>query len=82
VEVSAKLTSKGQLTVPRAVREALQLEEGDRVTFRVEGDRAVLARTPDLLTLAGSVAVPAAKRGTPWDQVLEATRAARARSRR
>ena len=82
MEVSAKLTSKGQLTVPRAVREALHLEEGDRVTFRVEGDHAVLARTPHLLALAGSVAVPAAKRGTPWDQVLDATRATRARTRR
>lgn len=82
MEVSAKLTSKGQLTVPRAVREALHLEEGDRVSFRVEGDHAVLARTPDLLSLAGSVNVPAAKRGTPWDQVLDATRAERARIRR
>jgi antitoxin PrlF len=82
MEVSARLTSKGQVTVPRAVREALNLSEGDRVTFRVEGDRAVLARTPDLLSLARSVAVPAAKRGTPWDQVLQATRASRGRSRR
>jgi AbrB family looped-hinge helix DNA binding protein len=77
VEVSARLTSKGQLTVPRAVREALHLEEGDRVTFRVEGERAVMARTPDLLSLAGSVAVPAAKRGTPWSQVRQATRRGR-----
>ncbi len=49
--------------MPRAVREALSLEEGDRLVFRVEGDHAVLARTPDLLALAGSVSVPAAKRG-------------------
>jgi len=82
MEVTAKLTSKGQLTVPRAVREALHLEEGDRVTFRVEGDHALLARTPELLSLAGSVAVPAAKRGTPWDQVLDATRASRSRTPR
>jgi antitoxin PrlF len=78
MEVSARLTSKGQLTVPRAVRDALRLTEGDRVTFRVEGDHAVMARTPDLLSLAGTVGVPAAKRGTPWDRVLEATHAARA----
>jgi AbrB family looped-hinge helix DNA binding protein len=82
MEVSARLTSKGQLTVPRAVREALRLEEGDRVTFRVEGERAVMARTPDLLSLAGSVAGPAAKRGTPWNQVRQATRADRSVTRR
>jgi AbrB family looped-hinge helix DNA binding protein len=78
MEVSARLSSKGQVTIPRSVREALALEEGDRVVFRVEGDRAVLARTPDLLQLARSVSVPAAKRGTPWSEVLRETRRARA----
>lgn len=78
MEVSARLSSKGQVTVPRAVREALSLEEGDRVVFRVEGHRAVLARTQELLAMAGSVTVPAAKRGTPWAQVRGQTRAARA----
>ena len=82
MEVSARLTSKGQLTVPRAVREALHLEEGDRATFRVEGKRAVMAGTPDLLPLAGSVAVPAAKRGTQWSQVRQATRRGRSVTRR
>ncbi len=82
MDVSARLSSKGQLTVPRAVREALSLEEGDEVIFRVEGGRAVLARSPDLLTLAGSVSVPAAKRGTPWREVLRQTRRARAAGRR
>jgi antitoxin PrlF len=78
MEVSARLSSKGQITVPRAVREALSLEEGDRVVFRVEGQRAVLARTPDLLALAGSVSVPADKRGTGWAEVLRQTRRTRA----
>lgn len=82
MEVSARLSSKGQVTVPRAVREALSLEEGDRLVFRVEGDHAVLARTPDLLALAGSVSVPVAKRGTPWVEVLHHTRRARAAARR
>jgi antitoxin PrlF len=77
VEISARLSSKGQITVPRAVRQALSLKEGDRVVFRVEGDHAVLARTPDLLALAGSVRVPAAKRGTPWRDVVAETRRAR-----
>ena len=78
MEVSARLSSKGQVTVPRAVREALALEEGDRLMFRVDGQRAILARTPDLLALAGSVSVPAARRGTPWAEVLRQTRRARA----
>lgn len=78
MEVGARLSSKGQVTIPRAVREALALEEGDRIVFRVEGQHAVLARTPDLVALAGSISVPAAKRGTPWAEVLRQTREARA----
>lgn len=30
---AATLTSKGQVTIPRSVREALQLKAGDRVDF-------------------------------------------------
>jgi AbrB family looped-hinge helix DNA binding protein len=82
VDERARLTSKGQVTIPKRVREALHLREGDELLFRVERDRAVLAKTPDLLELAGSVAVPEAKRGTAWDEVLRRTRAERAGRRR
>jgi antitoxin PrlF len=82
VDVAAKMTSKGQVTVPKAVRDALRISAGDKVIFRVEGDRAVLARTPDFLTLAGSIRVPAAKRNVAWDEVIRRTRSERARSRR
>nr|MBA3307399.1 AbrB/MazE/SpoVT family DNA-binding domain-containing protein [Chloroflexota bacterium] len=55
MDVSARMSSKGQVTIPRPVREALALEEGDELVFRVEGGRAVIARSPDLLALAASV---------------------------
>ncbi len=70
------------MTIPKTVRDALELQEGDELLFRVERSRAVLAKTPDLLELAGSVSVPAAKRGTPWDEVLRRTRRERAARRR
>jgi antitoxin PrlF len=82
METASRVTTKGQITIPKAVREALGLVEGDSVVFRVEGNRAVLARTPDLLDLAGAVPVPARKRGVAWDEVRRQTRAARASSRR
>jgi AbrB family looped-hinge helix DNA binding protein len=82
VDAAAKLTSKGQVTVPKAVRDALGLTEGDEVIFRVEGNRAVLARTPNFLSLAGTVRVPAAKRNVAWDDVIRRTRAARGTDRR
>lgn len=81
MEAAARVTSKGQVTIPKSVRDALGLAEGDQVVFRVEGDRASLARTPDLLEFAGAVSVPAARRGAPWDEILRHTRTARAARR-
>jgi len=82
MDVAARVTSKGQVTVPKAVRDALGITEGDQVVFRVEGNRAVLARTPDFLALAGTVRVPAAKRNAAWDEVIRRTRSDRAANRR
>ncbi|MCZ7535043.1 MAG: AbrB/MazE/SpoVT family DNA-binding domain-containing protein [Acidimicrobiia bacterium] len=82
MEVASRLTTKGQVTIPKAVRDALGLTEGDAVVFRVQGQHAVLARTPDLLELAGAVSVPAAKRGVAWDEIRKRTRASRMTSRR
>jgi antitoxin PrlF len=38
----ATVTAKGQITIPKAIREALAIETSDRVLFLVEGDRVVL----------------------------------------
>ena len=78
MEIAATVTSKGQVTIPKQVREALGIEAGDRVVFRVEGYRATLARTPDLLELEGAVSVPAARRGASWDDVRRTARNSRA----
>jgi AbrB family looped-hinge helix DNA binding protein len=36
------LTSKGQVTIPKSVRQQLGLRQGSKVAFVVEGDHAVL----------------------------------------
>ena len=82
MDVSARVTSKGQVTIPLAVREALGLDQGDEVVFRVQGSRAIIARSANLLALAGSISIPAAKRGAVWADVLRQTRRTRAAARR
>jgi antitoxin PrlF len=36
--VTATLTSKGQLTIPKVVRDSLRLHSGDRIAFILHGD--------------------------------------------
>lgn len=58
---AATLTSKGQITIPVAVREKLGLATGDRVEF-VEvgpGEFALKAATEDVRALKGMVPRPA-----------------------
>jgi AbrB family looped-hinge helix DNA binding protein len=38
---TAKITSKGQITIPRRIREHLHVAEGDRIDFRVVEDGTV-----------------------------------------
>lgn len=41
---TSRLSSKGQVTIPVAVRERLELVPGDLVSYEVEEDRVVLRR--------------------------------------
>lgn len=66
------------MTIPKQVRDELGLREGDRVLFRVVSGRAVLARTSDLLELAGSVPVPADVRDLSWSEIRDRAHEARA----
>ena len=42
--VTATLTSKGQLTIPKAVRDSLRLHTGDRVAFILHGDEEAVLK--------------------------------------
>ena len=45
----AKLTSKGQITIPRDVREKLKLKTGDKVLFFEENNRYFLQNSNSLV---------------------------------
>jgi AbrB family looped-hinge helix DNA binding protein len=48
----ARITSKYQVVLPRAVREALELQVGEDVIFLIDGDTVLLRRRPASFTAA------------------------------
>ena len=73
---TSTITSKGQTTVPKEVREALDIGPGDKLTWEVNGGRvAVTTERPALWRWAGSV------KGGPDDPVLAVAEARKRRGR-
>lgn len=57
MSTESTLTSKGQTTVPKAIRDSLRMKPGDRITFTPMPDGTVLMRVKNksIMTLAGSL---------------------------
>jgi antitoxin PrlF len=45
-KLTSTITSKGQITVPKKVRESLDIREGDMLIFELADDRAVIRKIP------------------------------------
>jgi len=56
---TATLTSKGQMTIPKEIRDKLELKPGDRVELNVLPDgRVLMTPTVPLASLAGILPKP------------------------
>ncbi len=62
------ITSKGQTTIPRAIRLALRIKPGDRLEYEVHGDQAMIRVHPGLHSLKGSLATRKGK-GKPFAEI-------------
>ncbi|MBI5191000.1 MAG: AbrB/MazE/SpoVT family DNA-binding domain-containing protein [Nitrospirae bacterium] len=65
--MNAKLTVKGQVTIPKRVRDKLNIGPGDVITFVQQDDKVVIQPARTLLDCMG--AVKTAKKPGGWDEV-------------
>ena len=57
MSTDATLTSKGQTTIPKSIRDSLGMKSGDRIMFTLMPDGTVLMRLKNksVMSLAGSL---------------------------
>jgi AbrB family looped-hinge helix DNA binding protein len=66
------LTSKGQMTIPKEVRKALNLRPSEKVIIVVEGNRAILQPLKgNLLDIGGSVKITDTEKPIEFKKVRE-----------
>lgn len=66
--LTSRLTAKGQTTIPKSVRESLELTEGDSISFELRDGEAVLRKVRVMdLEWAGSVEATL----TEWNDDLD-----------
>jgi antitoxin PrlF len=69
----ATITSKGQMTVPKAIREALNIKPGDKCYVWVrDGEMIVVPRNKSLADLAGILGEPPYGAGATIDDLSNA----------
>ena len=63
MSTDATVTSKGQTTIPKKIRDSLQIKAGDRITFTLMPDGVVLMRVKNrhILDVAGKLHKPGRK---------------------
>ena len=74
--MSSTITSKGQVTIPKPIRDYLGIGPGSRVTFRRAGDGGILIEKDDEHRAPSRFAklVGAAGPGPSTDDIMEMTR--------
>jgi AbrB family looped-hinge helix DNA binding protein len=69
------LSSKGQMTIPKEVRKALNLRPSEKVIIVVEGNRAILQPLRgNLLDIGGSVKITDREKPIEFKKVREEVR--------
>jgi AbrB family looped-hinge helix DNA binding protein len=64
-----KITSKGQVTIPKEIREKLLLKESDNLEVKVVGNSIVMERMETFETLRGSVKLPYKYKNMSWREI-------------
>jgi AbrB family looped-hinge helix DNA binding protein len=72
MQQTSRVTIKGQVTIPKAIRESLDIKVGDLVLFVDKGNNVILKPAKTLLDLKGAIKTD--KKPKSWREVREAAK--------
>ena len=73
MQAFSKITSKGQITIPKAVRESLCLKTGDKLAFvEIDGEIVVRVKNKRAVDLVGILGPPPSGETLTIEQIDEA----------
>jgi len=67
------ITKKGQITIPKQIREKLGLKEGDKVIVKFDGKKTFIRKIPSIFSLQDSVPVPEDIKKLSWKEIEKKT---------
>ena len=66
-----KITRKGQVTIPKEIREKLSLKESDILRVSEKNNMIIMEKMTPFLELKGSVKVPDEVKNLSWKEIEE-----------
>ena len=64
-----KITRKGQVTIPKEIRDMLALNESDNLEVRIEGNSVVMEKLETFESLRGSIKMPQKYKNMSWEKL-------------
>jgi AbrB family looped-hinge helix DNA binding protein len=64
-----KVTRKGQITIPKEIRDKLSIKESDNLEVKVVGNSIIMEKLESFENLRGSVKIPDKYKNKSWKEI-------------
>ena len=73
------ITKKGQITIPKSIRDKLAINDNDRLSVKLDGNKAIIEKISSLLELESSIKTTKDRKKLSWKEIERKTHEAQAK---
>ena len=67
------ITKKGQITIPKSIRDKLAINDNDRLSVKLDGNKAIIEKISSLLELESSIKATKDRKKLNWKEIERKT---------